>query len=151
MHHCLLSRTALPWGKGDELFYPSHPTQSDTGPAAGGDVVEPSQAYPGQRHFSGDGSPLKHTHGTWGLCVYPVKGVWAKHPKTTTAKIQCTISNLFVFLYFWLFRAAPMAHGSSQPRGRIRTTAAGLCHSHSNAGSKLHLRPTLELRATPDP
>ena len=35
-----------------------------------------------------------------------------------------------------LFRAAPVAYGSSQVRGRIRATAAGLYHSHSNARSE---------------
>jgi len=29
-----------------------------------------------------------------------------------------------------------MAYGGSQARGLIRATAAGLCHSHSNAGSE---------------
>ena len=34
-----------------------------------------------------------------------------------------------------LFRAPPVAYGSSQARGPIRPTAAGLHHSHSNARS----------------
>ena len=38
-----------------------------------------------------------------------------------------------------LFMVAPMAHGSSQARGRIGVTAAGLHHSHSNTGSELRL------------
>ena len=50
--------------------------------------------------------------------------------------------NLFLFC---LFRAIPMAYGSSQARGWIGTAAAGLHHSHSNARSKP------QLRATPDP
>ena len=50
-----------------------------------------------------------------------------------------------------LFRAAPAAYGSNQARGQIKATAASLYHSHSNAGSKLRLRPTLQLTATPDP
>ena len=44
-----------------------------------------------------------------------------------------------------------MACGSSQTRGQIRATAAGLHHSHSDVGSKLHLLPTPQLTATPDP
>ena len=44
-----------------------------------------------------------------------------------------------------------MAHGSSQARGRIGATAAGLCHSHNNEGSEPHLRPILQLTAMPDP
>ena len=34
-----------------------------------------------------------------------------------------------------------MAYGSSQVKGRIGAAAAGLHHSHSNAGPKPHLRP----------
>ena len=43
---------------------------------------------------------------------------------------------LFGCLLFCLFRAAPKACGSSQARARIGATAAGLHHSHSNAGSE---------------
>ena len=34
--------------------------------------------------------------------------------------------------------AIPAAYGSSQARSQIRALAAGLCHSHSSTGSKLH-------------
>ena len=44
-----------------------------------------------------------------------------------------------------------MAYRGSQARGQIRAVAAGLHHSHSNAGSKLHLGPLSQLMATPDP
>ena len=54
-------------------------------------------------------------------------------------------------LSFFNFRAAPMAYGGSQARDRIGATAAGLCHSHSNAVSELRLRPTLQLTAMLDP
>ena len=53
--------------------------------------------------------------------------------------------------FFCLFRATPSAYWGSQARGRIGATAAGLCHSHSNARSKLPLQPTPQLMATPDP
>ena len=33
------------------------------------------------------------------------------------------------FFFFFLFRAAHMAYGSSQARGRIGAAAASLCHS----------------------
>ena len=56
----------------------------------------------------------------------------------------------FVFIYL-LFRASSMAYGSSQARGWIGAAATGLHHSHSNAGSELHLRPTPQLPATLDP
>ena len=52
---------------------------------------------------------------------------------------------------FGLFRAVPAAYGGSKARGSVRTTAASLHHSHSNMGSKLHLPPTSQLMAKPDP
>ena len=47
------------------------------------------------------------------------------------------ISSFFVFLLF--LRATPKAYGSSQARDQIGVVAAGLHHSHSNAGSEPHL------------
>ena len=44
--------------------------------------------------------------------------------------------------FFFFLRAALMAYGGSQARGLTGAAAAGLYHSHSNAGSELHLRPT---------
>ena len=46
---------------------------------------------------------------------------------------------------FAFFRAAPVAHGSSQAGGQIGIAAVSLHHRHSNAGSKLRLRPTPQL------
>ena len=54
-------------------------------------------------------------------------------------------------LLFFHFRTAPTGCGSSQASGRIEAASANLCHSHSNARSKLHLRPMLQLAAVPDP
>ena len=51
------------------------------------------------------------------------------------------------FFLFWSFWATPTACGRSQARGQIRAAAAGLCHNHSNAGSKPCLRPTPQLAA----
>ena len=57
---------------------------------------------------------------------------------------------IFFCLFFaLLFRAAPLACGSSQARGLIRAAAASLHHSHSNMGSELCLRLTSQLTATP--
>ena len=53
---------------------------------------------------------------------------------------------LFLFL-----KAAPAAHGSSQTRSQIGAAAAGLCYSHSNSRSKLHMGPTPQLMALPEP
>ena len=47
--------------------------------------------------------------------------------------------NPFLFFIFF-FRAKPAAYGGSQARGLIRVVATGLCHSHSNARFKPHLR-----------
>ena len=62
---------------------------------------------------------------------------------------------LFFFFFFFCLLdiswAAPTAYGGSQARGLIRAVATSLCQSHSNAGSQLHLRPTPQLTATPDP
>ena len=58
---------------------------------------------------------------------------------------------LFVYLLILLFRAVPVAYGGSQARGQIRATVASLHHSHNNAGFELHLQPTPQLTATPDP
>ena len=52
---------------------------------------------------------------------------------------------------FFFFLTTPEAYGGSQARGRIRAAAAGLHHSHSNAGSKLHLQPMPQLTATLNP
>jgi len=48
------------------------------------------------------------------------------------------INTGFAFFFFCLFRAAPIAHGNSQARGRIRTIATGLHHSRSDAESEPH-------------
>ena len=51
--------------------------------------------------------------------------------------------------FFLLPRSAPAAYRSSQARGRIGASAASLCHSHRNSGSKPRLQP--QITATPDP
>ena len=55
------------------------------------------------------------------------------------------------FFFFFLFRAAPAAHGGSQARGQIGATAAALYHSHSNTRSEPNLRLTPQLMTMPDP
>ena len=50
-----------------------------------------------------------------------------------------------------LFRATPVAYGSSQASSRIRAIATGLHHNHNNARSKAPVRPTSQLTATLDP
>ena len=56
----------------------------------------------------------------------------------------------FLFLFFAISWATPVAYGGSQARGRIGAVAASLRQSHSNAGSKPSIRPTPQLMATLD-
>ena len=66
--------------------------------------------------------------------------------------VVMVVQHLNVFcLSVFLFRATPAAYGSSQARGPIGATAAGLSHIHSNAESEPHLRPTPQLMAMPNP
>ena len=60
--------------------------------------------------------------------------------------------HFLLLLLLCIFRAAPRGYGSSQAiKLEIRAAAAGLHHSHSNAGSKPHLWPKLKLMAMPNP
>ena len=63
---------------------------------------------------------------------------------------QVLFCFVLFFLGFPLFRAAPATYGGSQARDQIGAAATGLHHSHSNAESETHLRPTPQLTATPD-
>ena len=82
------------------------------------------------------------------------KACIVKRSITSAQNICFQVKRFFLLLFFGLFvifRAAPMAYGSSQARGLIRATAAGLHHSHSNAISEPCLWPTPQLMARPDP
>ena len=54
-------------------------------------------------------------------------------------------------MYFAFLGLPPAACGGSQARVQIGAVAAGLYHSHSHTRAKLHLWPTPQLTATPDP
>uniref|UniRef100_A0A8D1ZL36 Uncharacterized protein n=1 Tax=Sus scrofa TaxID=9823 RepID=A0A8D1ZL36_PIG len=80
----------------------------------------------------------------------PVRVTWSQHDPSLC---KSEMSNkyikfwdksiyLFIYFYFLLFKATPVAYGGSQAKGQIRATAAGLHHSYSNAGFKMHLQPT---------
>ena len=56
--------------------------------------------------------------------------------RTSSKHKEESVSPLSLSL---LFRATPAAYGGSQSRGGIRAAAAGLHHSHSNAGSEPRL------------
>ena len=59
------------------------------------------------------------------------------------------IKNVFsVSFYFVFCFLGPHLQHVEAP---LAATAAGLCHSHSNAGSEPHLRPISQLTAMPDP
>ena len=58
--------------------------------------------------------------------------------KASNGGLSSSLSPFF-FFFFCLFRAAPVAYGSSQARGQIGAAAASLHHSHSNEGSEPHL------------
>ena len=72
-------------------------------------------------------------------------------PLSRVSVLHSFFFNLFLFFSFLVFRATPAAYGGSQARGQIGAVAAGLHHSHSHARSELHLQPTPQLTATPDP
>ena len=63
---------------------------------------------------------------------------------------QSTSQSRLALYVFFLFRTTPVAYESSQSRGQIKAVAAGLQHNHSDARSKLHLRPAPQLMAMPD-
>ena len=111
-------------------------------------------------------SPHLHSH-------YPQyaanldKHVTLQHNLKTLGGCNCSSTKVLFFIFiFYLFiyfiiiiiffflvfsRAVPTAYGDSQTRGLIRAVVTGLCQSHSNSGSELHLQPTPQLTAMPDP
>ena len=60
----------------------------------------------------------------------------APHIAGCSRTFQSPISSSSSSSSFCLFRATPMAYGSSQARGQVGAVAAGLHHSHSNARSE---------------
>ena len=62
---------------------------------------------------------------------------------------RISLSFIYLFIYFLLFRATSVAYGGSQARGQIGATVASLHHSH--VGSKPRLQLTPQLTATLDP
>ena len=56
-----------------------------------------------------------------------------------------------LFVLFCLFRAAPETCEGSQARGQIGAVATSLHHSNSNTRSELHLQPTPQVMAIPNP
>ena len=82
----------------------------------------------------------------------PTIMLFGVYPKELKFYFILFYSILFYLSYFiCLLRAAPAAYGVSQARGPIQAVAASLCHSHSNARPKRHLRPISQLMAMLDP
>ena len=80
------------------------------------------------------------------LSMYPLAIIYC-----VSSLGKMSIQVLCLFFFFLLFRAASVAYEGSQARGPIGAAAAGLHHSHSNAGSKPSLRPTPQFMATLNP
>ena len=82
--------------------------------------------------------------------------VWMKEVRLKRVQTLWFIYLKFCDLIypFWvgalLLRATPVIYGGSQARGQIGAVATGLHHSHSNARSEPHLRPTPQLMAMLD-
>ena len=53
-----------------------------------------------------------------------------------------------LWIYMYILTAASVAYGGSRARVQIGAVAFGLHHSHSNAGSELHLRIKPQLVAS---
>ena len=71
---------------------------------------------------------------------------WSPVPKLGIFKVGVLNVGFKLFTFFFVFlpflELLPAAYGGSQARGRIGAIAAGLRHSHSNAGSEPRLQPT---------
>ena len=82
-------------------------------------------------------------HVKWGMPLYEGSFIYRR-----LVYRKAVESDSVYFLHFLLFRAPPAVYVSSQARGRIGATAAGLHHSYSNMGSEPCLPPTPRLMAT---
>ena len=78
-------------------------------------------------HAQCDSGQCSVLPGHWPLCAQEL------HPQVQDESVQRLF--FFVFFFFFVF-LGHAAYGSSQARDRVRATAAGLNHSHSNVGSK---------------
>ena len=75
--------------------------------------------------------------------IWNIFNIWALlFVMKNTLRLACwggeSMTLTLELLLLLCFRAAPAAYGGSQSRDRIRATAAGLHHSHYNAGSNIH-------------
>ena len=58
------------------------------------------------------------------------------------------LPGFFSFLFFWLFRVAPMAHGGSQPLATSTATPdpSCICNLYHSSGQRQILNPLIEAR-----
>ena len=77
----------------------------------------------------------------------------AKKKEKKRKKRKCPQYLLIPVSFFSFFCLGPYPRHMEVPgfQGPNRAVAAGLHHSHSNAGSEPCLQPTLQLTVTPDP
>ena len=98
---------------------------------------------------------LSNSHGLSCFRVFaqaiPSAGISFQSPPLLVPISFCHNDVSSWLIFFFLFRAAPVAYGSSWARGWIRAVAASLHHSYNNARSKRHLQPAPQLEVTPDP
>ena len=85
------------------------------------------------------------------LKATPGRGSWHCTDTTDLGTPQWELPEHIFFPFFFFLRAPPVAYGSSQVMGQIKASAVGLCHSHSNTGSKLHLWPMPQLATMLEP
>ena len=78
--------------------------------------------------------PPRHTSSSYHKISQYIKNFYKLVRKTHDTKV---FQQEIQVVLFFKFRATAVAYGSSQARGQIRTAAANLCHSHSNARSEL--------------
>ena len=86
-------------------------------------------------------------HGCVFLVQQVLKKTWIAGPSHAMEW-----NRLFFFFFFFTFLGtASAAYGSSQARGQIEASAAGLQHSHNNPRSSPSLQHTPQLKAISDP
>ena len=92
---------------------------------------------------------ISQKYAKWPPLAAGIAGKKTKRDNLFNFFCCCCLFFVFVFcLLSFQGHTRPACQGS-QIRGLIGATAAGLCQSHSNARSELHLRPTLQLTAMP--
>ena len=68
------------------------------------------------------------------------------------ANVDVPVELVLSFFFLFIFLGSHPWHMEvPRPGVQVRVTAAGLYHSHINAGSEPHLQPTPQLTSTLDP